>query len=144
MGNNRLLVTAVVLIALGLAGFFMLSRSGVYQRPGGMPMPGIMGGMMSRGQMKDMMQRMMPEMLPPGITSESLPDPDSRGAKLLGRYCTQCHNLPNPAMHTAGEWLRVADRMFSRMAMMRGMTGMENPFKEEREKIVGYLKTHAR
>ncbi|MDA8421993.1 MAG: c-type cytochrome [Nitrospiraceae bacterium] len=104
------------------------------------------GGMMGRGGMKEMMQRMMPDMLPLGITPEDLPLPDSPGAKLLVRYCTQCHNLPSPAMHTAEQWPGVTSRMFSRMSMMSAMIGMMNvelPSSEEQQAIVSYLKTNA-
>lgn len=61
-----------------------------------------------------MMQQMMGGMLPPGIKSQDLPEPESRGAKLLNTYCSQCHNLPSPRMHTAEDWPRVAGRTLSR------------------------------
>lgn len=48
----------------------------------------------------EMMQDMMSGRLPPGIEPEDLPETDSTGAKLIVRYCTQCHNLPSPSMHT--------------------------------------------
>lgn len=105
-------------------------------------------GMMNKGQMKDMMKSMMPGMLPPGIKPENLPEPDSRGAKLLIRYCAQCHDLPSPFMHGGEEWPVIAGRMFARMSMMSGVQGMsmmdiENPSAEEKETIVSYLKNHA-
>jgi len=31
------------------------------------------------------------------------------------RYCVQCHNLPNPAMHHAGKWPGIVERMVLRM-----------------------------
>jgi cytochrome c5 len=150
MRNNRLLIIAFILIALGLIGIFATTWSGSYHEPRRMfPMPGMMTdgmmgrGMMNRDQMKDMMQRMMPGMLPPGVKPESLPEPDSRGANLLVRYCSQCHDLPSPAMHTAEEWPQVADRMLTRMSMMSGMMSIENPSLEERQAIVAYLKANA-
>ncbi len=150
MRNNRLLITAVILIALGLIGIFTTTWFGNYREPRRMfQMPGMMmsgmmgGGMMNRDEMKDMMQRMMPGMLPPEIKRENLPDPDSRGAKLLTRYCNQCHNPPSPNMHTAGEWPAVTDRMFARMSMMSGMMGIENPSSEEQQALLSYLTTHS-
>ena len=152
MGNNRLLIIAVVFITFGLAGIFASNWFGAYHWAGGMsPMTngGMMGrGMMNRDQMRDMTQRMMPGMLPPGIRPEDLPDPSSNGAVLLNRYCTQCHNLPSPALHTPEEWPIVANRMFARMSMMSGMGGMgmmdiENPTAEGRQAIVSYLETHS-
>jgi cytochrome c5 len=86
---------------------------------------------------------MMPDMVPPGVEPEDLPDPDSRGAKLLVRYCSQCHNLPSPAMHAAAEWPGIAERMFYRMDRMSGMMGVESPSPEDRTAIVDYLEAHA-
>jgi cytochrome c5 len=93
--------------------------------------------------MMQMMQGMMGGRLPPGIESENLPDPDSSGAKLLARYCTQCHNLPSPGMHTQEEWPTVTQRMFHRMSIISGMMGIEAPSVDEQEAIVAYLKTHS-
>jgi cytochrome c2 len=90
-----------------------------------------------------MMHRMMPDLVPPGVEPEDLPDPNGRGAQLLVRYCGQCHNLPNPSMHSAGEWPGIAERMFYRMDMMSGMMGIESPSGNDRAAIIGYLKTYA-
>lgn len=115
--------------------------------PGRDTVPGTKHQMMGRGSgMRGMMQRMMPDMLPPGIEPEELPDRNSRGAKLLIRYCTSCHNLPSPAMHSAEEWPAIAERMFQRMDMMGGMRMMMSskaPAPEEQKSIVAYLKEHA-
>ena len=110
--------------------------------------PSMMGeGMMDRTQMKGMMRSMMPGLVPPGIKPENLPEPESQGAKLLARYCTQCHDLPSPFMHSAGEWPATAGRMFARMEMMAGMQGMmmdiDNPSTSERETVLGYLQKHS-
>jgi cytochrome c5 len=141
MRNNHLLIIALVLIAFGLLGLFATTWMGSYPD---MITDGMMGqGMMSRHQRNEMMQRMMPGMLPPGVKAADLPDPDSKGAELLARYCNQCHYLPSPRMHTAKEWLPVADRMFNRMRMMSGMMGIENPSPEERQIIVAYLMAHS-
>jgi cytochrome c5 len=90
-----------------------------------------------------MMHRMMPDLLPPGVTPEDLPHPDSPGAKLLVQYCGHCHNLPSPAMHSAREWPAVAERMFYRMRMMGGMMGVGLPSPEEQSVLVDYLKANA-
>lgn len=104
--------------------------------------------MMGGGNMKGMMQRMMGDVLPPGIDPALLPAPDSNDAKLLGRYCTQCHNLPGPGMHTAQEWPAVVDRMNRRMQMMSGhgmmmMGNIEAPSESELQVLVAYLQKHA-
>lgn len=142
MRNNRLLIIALVLIVIGVSGVFTISLSD--QQSGHIvAMNGMDGCMMNRGQMRNMMQRMMPGMLPPGVKAENLPDANSRGAKLLAYYCSQCHNLPSPAMHTSQEWPSVNNRMFARMSMMSGMMGIENPSPEEQGMIVAYLKSNA-
>ena len=46
---------------------------------------------------------MLERILPPGFDAAMLPEPGSRGAQLALRYCVQCHNLPNPAMHHAAK-----------------------------------------
>jgi cytochrome c5 len=151
MYNNRIFVSSVVLIVLGVTGIVAMSASREGQTgesSGGMNMRGgMMGsGMMDREGMKEMMQKMMPDMLPPGIKPEALPEPNSRGAKLLDRYCSQCHNLPSPAMRSSAEWPVITNRMFSRMSMMSGMMGMmnvENPSSEEQQTIVAYLQAHS-
>ena len=119
-----------------------------------MSMMGLMGmddkkdqGMMDQGHMKEMMQQMMGGMLPPGITPQNLPEPDSRGAKLLSTYCSQCHNLPSPQMHTAEDWSRVVGRMLMRERMMTGMRGMmmqvKAPSSQEEGTLLQYLQQHA-
>lgn len=96
-----------------------------------------------RDQMRGMMQQMMPDMLPPGIEPDELPERNSQGAQLLSRYCTSCHSLPSPAMHSAGEWPAISGRMFRRMEMMGGMMGSNTPSADEQKAIVSYLKEHA-
>lgn len=57
--------------------------------------------------------------LPPkGFTPEDLPEPQSTGAGLLQAYCTQCHWLPTPQMHSAAEWPILLRRMALRMSLL--------------------------
>src|SRR6187200_1305406 len=58
---------------------------------------------------------MLERILPPTFAPAQLPDPGSRGAQLTMRYCVQCHNLANPAMHHAAKWPPIVDRMVLRM-----------------------------
>ena len=58
---------------------------------------------------------MLERILPPTFAVEQLPEPGSEGARLTLRYCVQCHNLPNPAMHHAAKWPPVIERMVLRM-----------------------------
>jgi hypothetical protein len=46
---------------------------------------------------------MLERILPPTFEAGQLPEPKSSGAQLVSRYCVQCHNLPNPAMHHAAK-----------------------------------------
>lgn len=89
--------------------------------------------------------------LPPYKTPATLPEPESRGARLTVRYCVQCHHLPNPAMHPAAAWPKVVDRMVTRMRgegnmgeLMREMMGaVEAPNEEEIHVVLEYLRRHA-
>ncbi len=94
---------------------------------------------------------MLERILPPTFAPAQLPQPDSRGAALLVRYCVQCHNLPNPAMHEAAKWPAIVDRMVARMrghgnmgALMKDlMAGVAAPTEDEAKLLVAYLRRNA-
>ncbi len=139
MKDNRNLLIGISLLIIGIIGLSILP--GMRMATGGM-----MGGgmMMDRAGMKEMMRGMMGDLLPPGINPEKLPDPQSIGAQLLAQYCTQCHELPGPGMHTADEWPSVVDRMNRRMRMMGGMMhDIKAPTDNELLTLVAYLQRHA-
>lgn len=125
------------ILAAGLALIFI--------GPGASSARGMMGhhdGMMDGSDM----QQMTIDTLPP-LDPAQLPDPDSEGALLLQRFCTQCHNLPGPGMHTAEEWPAVVNRMNQRMRMM-GRHGMmmgrnEVPSHRQSAVILDYLQAYA-
>ncbi len=81
--------------------------------------------------------------LPPGMPAESLPEPASPGAKDLTQYCTQCHTLPSPAMHSAADWPGVARRMWVRIDMMAGALGIQTPSTAQRSELLSYLEKHS-
>jgi len=89
--------------------------------------------------------------LPPGFEPAMLPEPKSRGARLALRYCVQCHNLANPAMHEARKWPPIVERMVLRMEgkgnlgklMHEMMVGLEAPSAGEQKLLVAYLRKHA-
>ncbi len=89
--------------------------------------------------------------LPPGFEPSMLPERGSRGAKLALRYCVQCHNLANPAMHEARKWPGIVERMVLRMqgkgnmgALMADMmAGVIAPEAEEKKTLVAYLRRNA-
>jgi len=133
MKSNKRLIIGLVLLLTGVTGLLAIRSD---------PMP--MGDMrMIQGTMKEMMKRMMGDQLPPGINAADLPDPQSQGARLLTRYCTQCHDLPSPTLHTSGEWPKVFARMNQRMKMMSRMGSILNPTDQQRSVILSYLRLHA-
>jgi hypothetical protein len=93
---------------------------------------------------------MLERIIPPGFTPAMLPEPKSAGAQLTARYCVQCHNLANPAMHDAGRWPSVVHRMVPRMEgkgnmgklMAEMMAGVESPSPDETRTIVAYHAKH--
>ena len=94
---------------------------------------------------------MLERILPPTFERRQLPDPRSRGAQLVVRYCVQCHNLPNPAMHDAKRWPSVVERMVVRMQgkgnlgtlMAEMMAKVEAPNPAEQRVLLDYLNRHA-
>jgi hypothetical protein len=94
---------------------------------------------------------MLERIIPPGFTAAMLPEPGSPGARLTLRYCVQCHNLANPAMHDARRWPSVVARMVPRMEgkgnmgklMSEMMAGVESPNPEDTLAVTAYLRKHA-
>ena len=94
---------------------------------------------------------MLQRILPPTFDARDLPQPDSAGAKLTLRYCVQCHNLPNPAMHNAAKWPGIVERMVERMEgrgnlgslMSEMMAGIKAPSASQSRTLVAYLRRHA-
>ena len=94
---------------------------------------------------------LLERILPPTFEARALPEPGSRGARLTLRYCVQCHNLPNPAMHHAEKWPGIVERMVARMEgrgnlgelMADMMAGVEAPAPGETAALVAYLQKHA-
>jgi len=94
---------------------------------------------------------MLERILPPTFAPAELPEPGSEGARLTLRYCVQCHNLANPAMHHAAKWPAVVQRMVVRMEgrgnmgtlMSEMMAGVKAPREDETRTLVAYLQKHA-
>jgi cytochrome c5 len=94
---------------------------------------------------------LLERILPPTFEPAQLPEPGSAGAQLTLRYCVQCHNLPNPAMHHAAKWRPTVDRMVKRMQgrgnlgvlMSEMMAGVKAPSPDETRALVAYLRKHA-
>ena len=94
---------------------------------------------------------LLERILPPGFDADMLPESGSRGAQLTLRYCVQCHNLANPAMHEARKWPRIVERMVLRMQgrgnmgrlMADMMAGVDAPDPEETKLLLAYLRKYA-
>jgi cytochrome c5 len=80
---------------------------------------------------------------PPGVAAGDLPDPQSRGAGLVVRYCGQCHALPTPTAHSATDWPGVARRMWLRMEWLPAPLGVQVPSAAERFELLSYLTANA-
>jgi hypothetical protein len=93
---------------------------------------------------------MLARILPPALEPENLPEPASEGARLTVRYCVQCHNLVNPAMHTPERWKSVVERMVWRMRgngnmgelMKEMMAQVKAPTDTEMETLLRYLQKY--
>jgi len=82
--------------------------------------------------------------LPPDwIGPTDLPQPGSRGAKLVVAYCRQCHALPTPKAHGAADWPVVVRRMWLRMEGLPESLRVEVPSQSDRSDILEYLTTNA-
>jgi len=89
--------------------------------------------------------------IPPGIEPRGLPEPRGPGARLVVRYCVQCHNLPSPAMHHAAKWPAIVDRMVVRMqgrgnlgkVMAQMMAGVQAPSADDTRALAAYLSRYA-
>lgn len=78
--------------------------------------------------------------IPSGLTADQLPDPQSKGAVLFASYCSQCHNLPNPKMHSAGDWSMTFEKMMGHATLMAGaLPDVKLPADKEKKEIVSYL-----
>lgn len=94
---------------------------------------------------------MLERILPPGFSPGMLPQRNSRGAQLTLKYCVQCHNLPNPAMHHAQKWPSIVTRMVVRMQgkgnmgtlMAEMMAGVSAPDPVEASELTRYLRKYA-
>ena len=130
-----------------MSGFFLWNSGLLLINP-----PQVMGqnsDMLDQGIMKALMKQMIPDRLPPGIAPEKLPEPNSLGAKLLQKYCIQCHDIFSPRMHSAEKWSSVFQRVSWHMQMMpRGkkmgrMIQIETPSPQEGTELLTYLKRHS-
>ena len=91
--------------------------------------------------------RTYPERMPPELDPQLFPDPDSDGARLVGRYCSQCHFAPGPGHHTATQWAEVVPRMALLMGVIARFSDrlrpIELPNADQQAALLAYLERHA-
>ncbi len=82
-----------------------------------------------------------------GISSEQLPDKDSKAAKKYAQLCSQCHLLQSPKMKSARQWPKIVDRMDRRMQRMASMGMMGRRMKamtpQDKKEVMAYLQKHS-
>lgn len=122
MNRNSRLLLGFLLMVVGLVGV-MFSPS-IHS-----PMTGVMRAMTNA-------------QFPPGLETTNLPEAQSREANLLTKYCTQCHGLPGPGMHTQDDWPQVVERMTQYMQTMHSYH-VQKPSAEETGLVIAYLQRHA-
>jgi hypothetical protein len=78
--------------------------------------------------------------------SPPLPAADSRGARLVSRYCGQCHAPPPASLHTSSDWTEVLKRMRAHLGEQGASkdSGVLVPNPAEFEQISEHLSGHAR
>lgn len=117
------------------AGTAVVIVVGVGSVLGGCDRSGSSGHMMTGGMMGGGMMGQPPS----ANSSKQLPDRKSKGARLVSRYCGQCHAPPAPSAHSAAEWPRVVERMKGHMTTQ----GKSVPDPKEMGLIIDYLRDHA-
>lgn len=80
---------------------------------------------------------------PPGVQPGELPDPASNGARAVVEFCSTCHNLPVPTLHSATDWPGVVRRMWLRMDRLSPDLRVAVPSVAQRHWILDYLVTNA-
>jgi hypothetical protein len=73
-----------------------------------------------------------------GNPQQGYPDLDTPAGRLFARTCSQCHALPDPRQHTAGQWPSVVARMELHMRQ----SNMPLPGEPEIKDIDAFLGQH--
>ncbi len=101
----------------------------------------------NQAELRGLLAELMRAWVQPRREPAALPNADSRGAKLMGTYCAQCHGLPDPRAYSADEWPRVMERMDLRIKALGSrrchVLQLAVPTAEERSAILGYLRQSA-
>ncbi len=81
--------------------------------------------------------------LPVGVSVDDLPNPDSPGAQLVGKYCSTCHAVSSPTTHSATDWPVVMRRMWLRAGYLGPEFNVPIPTPEERLAMLNYMRDNA-
>lgn len=137
----------IVLSALGLSVFYWALASGSHVE---VPRHGqdIECGLApNQAELRGLLAELMRAWVPPRREPAALPNADSRGAKLMGKYCAQCHGLPDPGAYSADEWPRVMERMSLRMQALGSrrchVLQLAVPTDQEKSELLAYLRQSA-
>ncbi|HXV85642.1 MAG TPA: hypothetical protein VD793_03030, partial [Gemmatimonadales bacterium] len=71
------------------------------------------------------------------------PQPGGPGAGLVVQYCSACHALPTPALHSATDWPSVLRRMWLRMERVDTTFHVAVPTPAERVVLLQYMLDNA-
>ena len=144
---GRWLAATIVLGALGLSVFYWALASGSHVE---VPRHGDeieCGPAPNQAELRGLLAELMRAWVPPRREPAVLPNADSRGAKLMGRYCAQCHGLPDPGAYSADEWPRVMERMSLRIKTLGNrrchVLQLAVPTDQESGELLAYLRQSA-
>ncbi len=138
---------AIAIVAVGVLLFYRAPALGSHL---GIPHQGDAiecGPAPNQAELRGLLAELMRAWVPPRNEPVTLPNADSRGAKLLARYCAQCHGLPDPKAYSADEWPRVMERMALRMKTVGSrrchVLQLAVPTDQEKSELLGYLRQSA-
>ena len=144
---TRTRLATVTLGALGVVVFYWALAAGSHVE---VPRHGDAiecGPAPNQAELRGLLAELMRAWVPPQRETVALPNADSRGAKLMGTYCAQCHGLPDPKAYSADEWPRVMERMDLRIKSLGNrrchLLQLAVPTDQERSEILAYLRRSA-
>lgn len=73
------------------------------------------------------------------VAANTFPQPASQGAKLLHRFCADCHAPAQPSTHKAVEWPNIVLRM-QQHRISKGLIPMNEA---QRQQLTAYLQRYA-
>jgi len=140
----------LMVVAIGILGVLIFYGTPARGSHLGVPHQGDAiecGPAPNQTELRGLLAELMRAWVPPRNELAVLPNADSRGAKLLGTYCAQCHGLPDPKAYSADEWPRVMERMSLRMKAVGSRRchplQLSVPTDQENGELLGYLRQSA-